>query len=54
MENLLNNLSLSVEEDDEIVFKSEGLEGQGSDLQLCLVGRFLTDKNLTFGLVQSH
>ncbi|KAL8495810.1 hypothetical protein ACS0TY_019786 [Phlomoides rotata] len=50
----MDNLGLSVEEDDELIIGDEGVDVGGGDVNLCLVGRFLTDQNLNFNLTQSR
>ncbi|KAL8548451.1 hypothetical protein ACS0TY_007670 [Phlomoides rotata] len=54
MENLLENLNLSVEEDDELIVREEGVECDSVDADLCLVGRFLTDQCMNFALTRSR
>ncbi|KAL8488660.1 hypothetical protein ACS0TY_024816 [Phlomoides rotata] len=52
MEKLLDNLNLSVEEDDELLIDVEGVEDREGGIFLCLVGRFLTDQNVNFNIIQ--
>ncbi|KAL8481624.1 hypothetical protein ACS0TY_027940 [Phlomoides rotata] len=54
MESLLDNLNLSVEEDDELVIGVEDNSDEGGDITLCLVGRFLTKQNVNFNIIQSR
>ncbi|KAL8493104.1 hypothetical protein ACS0TY_024356 [Phlomoides rotata] len=54
MEKLLDNLNLSVEEDDELLIDVEGVEDREGGIFLYLVGRFLTDQNVNFNIIQSR
>lgn len=54
MENMMENLNLSVEEDDELIINDEVDGGQEGNIELCLVGRFITDQTLNFNFVRSR
>lgn len=47
-------LSLSAEEDDELVLEDGSVPDSNSSVQLCLVGRFLTDQPINFNLMRSR
>lgn len=49
----MENLNLSVEEDNELVFGEEDTEITADGLELCLVGRFITDQSLKFNILRS-
>ncbi|KAL8481119.1 hypothetical protein ACS0TY_027595 [Phlomoides rotata] len=50
----METLNLSVEENDELVIGDEGLAGNIEDVDLCLVGRFLTEQSLNFAITKSR
>ncbi|KAL8514338.1 hypothetical protein ACS0TY_013453 [Phlomoides rotata] len=54
MENLLSNLSLFVEEDDELVVGEEIDDEVGGDIQLYLVGKLLAEQSLNFSIIQTR
>lgn len=54
MENLLENLNLSGDEDDELIIGEEGIGDQQGSSELCMVGRFLTDQSINFTFTRSR
>lgn len=55
MEDLLQNLDISQEEDDELVFERvTDFESGTVNLEFCLVGRFLTDQSYNFNIMRSR
>lgn len=50
----MENLSLSAKEDDELVIGEIGAGSQDGDINLCIVGRFLTDQALNFNFTRSR
>lgn len=50
----MENINLSTEEDDELILGGDGEEDPGRDIELCLVGRFLTDQFLNFNFTRSR
>lgn len=49
---IMKELNISKEEDEELVFEDEGGEGDNR-FELCLVGKFLTEKNLNVRAMKS-
>lgn len=54
MDPSMANLSLSHDEDDELVLDEGLISTSNTSVELCLVGRFLTDQPLNFNLMKSR
>lgn len=54
MQNMMEDLNISGEEDEELVIGEESIDHGEGDVDLCLVGRFLTDQNLNFQFIKSR
>lgn len=50
----LENLTLSNEEEDELVLDDGEIQDTAVSVELCLVGRFLTDQTINFNLMKSR
>lgn len=54
MESRFGNIHLSGDEDDELILDDGTLQTNESQVDLCLVGRFLTDQPINFNLMRSR
>ncbi|XP_075511118.1 uncharacterized protein LOC142546988 [Primulina tabacum] len=54
MESLFANLSLSTEEEEELVFESSDIQTPDQNSEFCLVGRFLTDRLINFNIMRNR
>lgn len=50
----MEGLSLSQEEEEDLIFEEDCLHGAENDLELCLVGRFLTNQTYNFNIMKSR
>lgn len=54
MESRIGNIHLSEEEEDELILEEDNLRSGDTFVDLCLVGRFLTDQPINFNLMRSR
>lgn len=54
METLMKNLNRSVEEDDDLVIELDDLGDCGGNIDLCLVGKFLSEQSTKFNILRSR
>ncbi|XP_075489138.1 uncharacterized protein LOC142527993 [Primulina tabacum] len=54
MERLMENLTLSTDEDEEIIIEENSTHQKSSDLEFCLIGRFLTDRSINFNAMKNR
>ncbi|KAL8551821.1 hypothetical protein ACS0TY_000757 [Phlomoides rotata] len=54
MENMMENLVISGDEDEDLVFEENREETTHGDLDFYLVGRFLTDKDYNFNIMKNR
>lgn len=50
----MERLSLSQAEEEDLIFEEEGLQNEENDLELYLVGRFLTNQTYNFNIMKSR
>lgn len=54
MESIMADLSLSVEEEEDLIIESSTLDTQSHSTDLCLVGRLLSDRNINFNAMKNR